>query len=517
MEIDGKNHILDPKTLTSARLLTGNVIWNFAGSFAPVIIAVICLPLLKRGLGTERLGIISLAFVVVGYFSLFDFGLSRALTKMVAERVGHKSSHEIPGLVWTSLVLMTVFGLLGAVLGFELSPWYVHRAIRISLALQRETLLSFYWLSASLPVVVITAGLRGVLEALQEFRIVTAIRIPLGILTYLAPVAVLPFSHSVATTVAVLIVIRALGCIAHIYACLRVLPELRKFRLSPRSSLFSLLSFGSWMTISNAISPLMLWFDRFVIASLISVSAAAYYAIPNEVVIRLTIIPYAVLSVLFPAFSTANTHDPQRVDMLWQATLRYIFVAQFPIILLLIAFAPEGLRLWLGADFAQNSTLVVRWLLAAILMNSVAQVPYAHLQSIGRPDITAKLQICELFMYAGVLYFFTRRFGINGVAVTWFLRMTFEAAALFYFSSRFLPRSRPAVIRLGWMAGAAMGIFVLASATMPLEIKAPLVAALCLAGTLTVWYRMFSGRERELLAALAQSVLRSGRKHEVYS
>lgn len=491
----------DPKALTSGRLLAGNVVWNFLGSLAPAICAVLCLPILKHSLGTDRLGIISLAFVIVGYFSLFDFGLGRALTKMVAEKVGQNCLHEIPGLVWTSLVLMAIFGLVGAVVGYELSPWYVYRVIKIPQALEHESLLSFYWLSLSIPIVVVTAGLRGVLEALQEFRIATAIRIPIGIFTYLGPVLVLPFSRSVAAIVAALVAARFLACLAHFFACFRVLPALKRLHFSPLSSLLSLLHFGTWMTISNAVSPLMLWFDRFVIAALISVSAAAYYAIPNEVVIRLTIIPYALLGVLFPAFSTASAHDPGRLDRLWQATLRYIFIAQFPIVLLLIAFAPEGLRLWLGADFAQNSTFVTRWLLAAIFINSVTQVPYAHLQGIGRPDITAKLQVIELFLYAGTLYVLTRQFGINGVAIAWFLRMAVEAVFLFYFSARFLPSSKPAVARLGWMLAAAMGMFALVSTTTQMEIRVPLVAALCLAGTLAIWFWMFTAREREFLAA----------------
>jgi len=494
-----KNQRLDPHSLISGRLLANNVIWNFLGALAPAICALLCLPILKRSLGMERLGIISLAFVIVGYFSLFDFGLGRALTKMVAERVGQPNGQEIPGLIWTSLFLMTIFGLLGAALGFELSPWYVYRIIKISPALQRESLLAFYWLSASIPIVVISAGLRGVLEALQKFRLATIIRVPIAIFTYLGPVLVIPLSHSVAAIVAVLVAARLVQCIGYLAACLLLLPDLKRLSFASPASLFSLLHFGAWMTVSNAVSPLMMWFDRFVIAALVSVAAAAYYAIPNEIVIRLTIVPYALLGVLFPAFSTASAHDPERLDVLWKATLRYIFIAQFPVILLLIAFAPEGLRLWLGQDFAANSTFVARWLLAAILINSVSQVPYAHMQSIGRPDIIAKLQLVELFLYAGILFLLARNFGINGVAVAWFLRTAFEAVFLFYFSARFLPSAKAAIARLGWMLAATMAIFAVFSAATTMEIRVPLVAATCLTGILINWFWIFSARERRFL------------------
>lgn len=494
-----KTQSLDPGSLISGRLLANNVIWNFLGVLAPAFCALFCLPILKRSLGMDRLGIISLAFVIVGYFSLFDFGLGRALTKIVAERVGDRSGEEIPGLIWTSVCLMAILGAVGAVLGFKLSPWYVYRVIKISPSLQHEALLAFYWLSASLPIVVITAGLRGVLEALQKFRLATMIRAPIAIFTYLGPVLVIPLSHSVAAIVAVLVTARLLACIGYLAACFLVLPALKHPRFASPASVFSLLHYGAWMTVSNAVNPLMTWFDRFVVAALVSVAAAAYYAIPSEIVIRLTIVPYALLGVLFPAFSTASVHDPERLGVLWKATLRYIFIAQFPLILLLIAFAPEGLRLWLGQDFATNSTFVARWLLAAILINSVATVPYSHLQSIGRPDINAKLQVVELFLYAGTLYFLTTRFGINGVAVAWFLRTAFEAILIFCFSTRLLPSAKAAVARLGWMLAATMAAFVVISETRAMELRIPLAAATCLAGISIIWFWLFSERERRFL------------------
>src|ERR1700730_14714588 len=52
--------------LAGRRSIAGNTFWNLLGNCFPVAVAVVCLPILKRGLGTERLGIISLAWVVIG-------------------------------------------------------------------------------------------------------------------------------------------------------------------------------------------------------------------------------------------------------------------------------------------------------------------------------------------------------------------------------------------------------------------------------------------------------------------
>ena len=75
-------------TLTQRSLLARNTIWNLIGQGAPLLVAIFAIPLLIRALGTPRFGILTLAEMVVGYYSLFDLGLGRALTKLVAEKLG---------------------------------------------------------------------------------------------------------------------------------------------------------------------------------------------------------------------------------------------------------------------------------------------------------------------------------------------------------------------------------------------------------------------------------------------
>ena len=147
--------------LTSGRLLARNTVWNLVGSGAPMVVAVFCIPILIHGLGTERFGVLTLAWTLIGYASLFDLGLGRALTQLVARKLGAGEEKDVPGLVWTSLALMLLLGVLGAgVVGLS-SPWLVHRALNVPAELQREALESFYLLGLAVPVVICTTGLRG--------------------------------------------------------------------------------------------------------------------------------------------------------------------------------------------------------------------------------------------------------------------------------------------------------------------------------------------------------------------
>src|SRR5215217_3531342 len=158
--------------LTRGNLLLRNATLNLGGWILPMGVALVTVPLLIRGLGTERFGVLTLSWVIIGYFGLFDFGLGRALTKLLAERIGSDREGEIPELVWTALFLMLVLGIVGALLLAVASPWMVRDVLRVSPGLEAETQRSFQLLAFSLPWVISTAGLLGTLEASQRFGVV---------------------------------------------------------------------------------------------------------------------------------------------------------------------------------------------------------------------------------------------------------------------------------------------------------------------------------------------------------
>ena len=73
--------------LTSGRTLARNTIFNLIGQIAPMLVAIFTIPVLIRVLGTDRFGVLTLAWLLVGYFSLFDLGIGRALTQLVGRKL----------------------------------------------------------------------------------------------------------------------------------------------------------------------------------------------------------------------------------------------------------------------------------------------------------------------------------------------------------------------------------------------------------------------------------------------
>jgi O-antigen/teichoic acid export membrane protein len=485
--------------VTPGRLLVRNSFLSVAGQVGPLVVAVLAVPILVRALGVDRFGILTLAWAAIGYFSLFDLGLGRALTQSLSAAIGGGRTHDLPSLTKAALSAMTGLGVAGALVFAAATPWIVEHALKIPIALRAETLTSFHLLCVSLPFVLATAGLRSVFEAHQEFGIATALRVPYAIFNFVAPLAVLPFSHSLVPVVAILVVGRVATCLAHWIVARRCFAFLRARVRVNRELLKPLFKTGGWMTISNIISPLMVNFDRFVVGALLSVTAVAYYATPYDMVMKLLVLPSALLGVLFPAFAERFEHDRSAMALLLDRTIRLMLLVIFPPALLLVAFAREGMQLWLGGDFAAHSAVVVRWLAAGVLINSVGQIAFAAVQGVGRADLTAKLHAVELPIYAAVLFALTRSLGLAGVAIAWTLRVTFDTSVLLVLAARRLPEVRTHV----WRSARVIALLLIALTAVgvvdPIGTRVWLTAATLVMFGAGGWLQLLRREERMAL------------------
>ena len=358
------------RNLTSGRTLFRGAAWNLLGQSLPVLAAFLFVPLLVRGLGVERFGILSLAWMLVGYFSLFDLGLGGALTRLVSDRLANHQDEEVPALVWTALALTFPMGLVGGAVIAALAPWLVGSALHIPPEMQRRDAGPAPGAGRRLPVVTCTAALSGTLAAQQRFGLLNAIRVPMGIFTYGGPLLVLPFSHSLLPVAVVLAGGRLLGGTRPPRGLPRDDPGAAPAASGSTGALVRpLASFGGWMTVTSVVSPLMVYLDRFLIGGMLSMAMVAYYTTPYDLTSRMGILCTPISAVLFPAFAACSRTDPARASRLFGWGLRAVAFLLFPVALLFSAFAGEILRFWLGADFALHSAPVLRLLAAGMYVN----------------------------------------------------------------------------------------------------------------------------------------------------
>ena len=413
------------------KLLARNTAVNIAGQVIPTLVGVVTMSYVIRHLGPDRFGLLSLAWLVVGYFALLDFGIGPAATKFVAELLGKGELERLPSLVWTALLTQTGFGLAAGVLFAAASPVLADRLLKIPPQLRTEAHWVFLILAFSLPIGFATSTFQGVLGASQRFDLVNAVSIPAAILYYLIPAGVLVMGFGLRSIVLLLVVSRVATLGGYFFLCLRLYPALGNAVTYHRSLVGPLLGFGGWVTVSGAVSPILVYVDRFFTGAILSVAAIGFYTPPFMIASKLGIFPAALTSALFPAFSTSTGRgDSEWIRTALVRSLKYLLLLVGAAAIALIFFARPVLTLWVGANFAREGAAVLQILAAGVLFNSLALVPYNLLQGIGRPDLTAKFHLLEVPLHLGLLWLLLTRFGLPGAALAFSLRVTLDFVLL---------------------------------------------------------------------------------------
>lgn len=455
--------------VTRSGLIARNAVLNFAGQGLPLVVGVVTIPFTLRGLGVDRYGLLSFVWVILGYFAIFDLGLGRATTKYVAEALGANNEEKVPELVGTAVTVQLLLGTLGAISVASITPLLVNRILTIPPALRGEAASIFYLLAVSIPVVLTASSFSGILEAAQRFDFVNAVKIPSNLLIFALPAVGLLLGFHLVGIVGLMLLSRLLSCVTLLVLDFKVFPSLKKVR--PSLVLFrTLFAYGGWVTVSSVIGPILVYLDRFLIGSILSVSALAYYTTPYEAVTRLGIIPASLAMTLFPTFSALEgVGERDRLGRIFARSVKYIVLALAPIVLVVVLFAQDVLRLWLGSDFAMQSAPVLKILAIGVLFNALGQVPYALVQGVGRPDVTAKFHAVELLFYVGIAWLFITKWGIYGAAAAWTLRVAVDTTLLFLASFKVCGLSPRLFATARGLMLSCTGILLVASASVGLK------------------------------------------------
>jgi O-antigen/teichoic acid export membrane protein len=406
-----------------------------------MLVGVIAIPFLLKKLGVDRLGVLTLIWALIGYFSIFDFGLGRALTYRISSIKGLDQGARVWDSARSGIRLLFGVGIAGGVLATACVTIFGIHWLNVSTPLYEETKVAVLLSGVAIPVTTITSGLKGILEGLERFQTASILRIVLGFSNFLVPVAAVAlFTPNLALVVAGLLLSRLIVMLLHVAVLWKSMVHFRSIRSKGNDDWKELARFGAWMTVSNVLSPFMVVSDRFFISHLLGSAVVAYYAVPNDFLFRLLILPAALTTTLFPVFAQRLTAGDAGVRRLYLKALRSIAFMMLPITIAIMVFAHFGMKLWLGGDFADHAYLVVIILTLGIFCNSLAQIPHAVIQASGDAKRTSLIHVTELVVYMPILILAVIQFGIFGAACVWSLRVFADLVVLHVYATRVFHR-----------------------------------------------------------------------------
>ncbi|MCY7315898.1 MAG: flippase [Rubrivivax sp.] len=415
--------------MSRRKLLSGSA-WNFFGQALPLAVAVISIPWLIRLIGLERFGFLALAWTLVGYASILDLGIGKAVIRTMSGRLARQDTAGANASGAAGLLFLLGLGITLGLAILLAAPSLVERVLKVPPALQTEALTALRMLALSIPFVMLTGGYVGVMSAHQDFKRMNLIRAQLSLLTYLLPL-LLALAGLVALPwlMAAILLVRGGGTAVYAWAAKRNHGFQIAWRRPAPDQVQELFKLGGWMTVSNLVGPLLTYVDRLLMGALVPLRSVGLYAAPYDLLTRLMVVPYSMLSAYFPIASGLKPGSAEGQQALFDV-VRWLFVAMFPVVLVVVAFAHPAMTLWLGAEPGPLAGTVLQILIAGLIFNVMAQGPATLILAAGHPRNIALLHLVELPLFIGVLWFLTSRYGIVGTAASVALRFVLDALAV---------------------------------------------------------------------------------------
>lgn len=408
-----------------------NSLLSVAGYVLPALVSIPSLGILAHNLSVEAFGLLSLMMAILGYTGILDFGLTRAVVREVA--INRDDREELKAVISTASGCLLGVALIGTLLLELFNPLLIG-LFNSSHNMHTELQGALAWLWIAFPLFLMTQLWISLLEGHEDFMSLAKQKTISGVLIAGLPSLAVLYDATLMSAVYGFLCARFASCILAFLAVRQLVCSsglsfhihvLRRF-----------VTFGSWLTISNVVGPVMTYLDRFFVSGLLGAKVVAIYTAPAEITSRLTIIPMAILRAIFPLLSRKNDVMECRSYI----NLSYMLIGVGGGILTIgcVFFAQQIMYAWLGGKYLGDAVLVLQILLFGFLANSIAQIPFTQLHAQGLSKITALIHLMEIIPYLMLLYVCVSNYGVIGAALSWTIRSIFDLILLLC-ATRFYP------------------------------------------------------------------------------
>jgi O-antigen/teichoic acid export membrane protein len=412
-----------------------NTLFNVAGAVSSILISLATVPAYLHRIGEDRYGVLAIIWVILGYFGVFDLGLSRATANQIA-RMRDEPAKNRERVFWTAFLVNASIGTLGGIVLYFLGDFLLAHVLKGSAGLHSEAAAALPWLAPAVPLTTVTLVLVGALEGRERFLTVNLLTISGLAMFQLVPLA---YAYWVGPELAGLVMSATLALLASTAVALAVVSVSLPLRGIPHIELRrlrDLLAYGGWITVTGLVGPILTVVDRLVIGSVLGARAVTRYTVPFTLVLRTQILSSSLARTLFPRFSMLERRDAAAVG---RQSLTALAAIMTPVTVVGAVVLDPFLRAWVGSDLAAHAAPVGEILLLGMWVNSLAVVPFAYLQAQGRPDLPAKFHVVEVAPYVGGLLLSLHLAGIEGAAWAWTGRAAVDALLLFWAARRISP------------------------------------------------------------------------------
>jgi O-antigen/teichoic acid export membrane protein len=467
-----------------------NSLYQLATQVLLLAVGLFTSPYIVHTLGLNLYGILVLVGITTNYFGVVELGLGQATIKFLVDSSSRKDWPEFTRVFWTSSLSYLMLGIVGAAGMVACTPVLIS-LLRIPTEARVATAQAFA-VSAVALVVSLQVGLASsVMRALERFEWLSRVGASIGVAQSLFCVVLLHFGYSLVGVLIGSATLQGLALIAYALLVRVLVPDLGRPTWH-RNTFRHLAGFGTYVSVSQVIGPLLVNLEKFILSSLVAIAMVTYYTVPYNVINTLALFPASIAVVVFPAFTRLNTEGKaENARELYIRGTKLIFGTVVPIAIVIGIFSRQILTLWMGTEFGTHGARVMQVLAFALVISAVASLPYQYLQAVHRPDLTAKFHILELVVHIPLCFVLIGTFGLTGAAVAWAVRVNLDFALLVKAATKHMGIKLTELFRASFrttIVGALCGAPILILGRMAVNDTGRIATALIIAATGLIYF-----------------------------
>lgn len=396
-----------------------NALYSSGSFFLISLINFITLPLFVAKLGVVQFGIFTLVTSLFGYYGIFDLGLGQGLIKFVSERTRLYQKEEIvPGILSAFWVQVLVGLVLSSILFFASES--ISRVLHVGEANVPVTSLLIRIAAIGFFFSMISAVFSSALMGMQQYHITSradAINILL-----LNGISLIVLYTSPGSGLKELLFINcisaALLAMFFFIAAVRKIPRLRLRWHMDLDLLSQFFRFSVHVFLSKISNVFATYIVRFIIGFFAGPAAVTYYTVPSKLIGALGGVLSSAASTLMPYVSALNTDLSQgRIPQTLIRVSAGFTAFAIPVSLFIAVFSKQVLTVWMGAEFAEQSWLILSLLSISSLVGSFSTIPNQVVLGVGNSRLLGYFSIMAVLLYSILLPLLGKLFLLTGVAV----------------------------------------------------------------------------------------------------
>jgi O-antigen/teichoic acid export membrane protein len=403
-----------------------NVLWSWVGGAVQLLPGLVVSPYLIFKLGSERYGIWSLAFSLVGYYALVDLGFRSAAVRYAAQFRAMGETENINELVNTLFLYFSAVAI--GLIGVTLLVWQkADRFLHVPPQHHDE----FAWLlllaGINLSAGIVGGVFSGCVEGFHRFDVSNRIFIVAFGARSVGWFALLATGYGLIALGAWALVTNVALILMFGWAFYRMFPTLR---LSPRRATVRMFrqtaTYGIHTFFAGLATRAMEQMAPLLIGHYCSIADVGYYSFSLRLLQYGTDAVSRVGVVATPrSADMAARREWGQVGRLAMLANRYCLILFMPIAIFLGMFGYELLGVWLRKpDFATNSAPLLRPMLVSFTLAHAAQFCSASvLFGLGAQRGYAVTLVAELALNIVATILVLPSYGIMGAAVVTSLLM----------------------------------------------------------------------------------------------